>query len=352
LDLAATFPEATIFSPVVLGNTLPYMNESVDIVAVGPGSSTSAAEVNRIAKSAVMRFSPHRNGFGHDPGLEIEWKQVVSNETRKISIVIASSGNSTETETCLTAVRDTLPRYFDGELILVDSGTAPESNRLLRLVRADARVKILRSRKAKDLPMACNLGAKASTGDVLIFVSGVMLPFGDWLPPLLQLLIERPEAGAVGGKLIDPDGTLLEAGGIIFSNGMLDGFGHHAPQVDAPLYSFVREVDYCSLEFLATRRLVFEGVGGLDSEFPALNYAAADYGLRVRREGHRVLYQPESAATYLNARHGPDGTNHMGGAQHSSRNTLITRWAETLRHKPAYVNSCSSAAWHDFAGRL
>jgi GT2 family glycosyltransferase len=213
-------------------------------------------------------------------------------------------------------------------------------------------VKVLRSRKAKDFLTACNVGAKAATDDALIFVSAVVLPFGNWLSPLLALLLERPEVGAVGAKLLDHDGTLVEAGGIMFSNGALDGFGHHDAQTDAPLYNFVREVDYCSLEFIATRRPVFDGVGGFDSEFTSLNYAAADYGLRLRREGHRFLYQPETAATYLKAGRGSDSTNQDDDAQRSNRNMLINRWAEILKQKPDCLNLSSSAAWHDFAGRL
>jgi hypothetical protein len=118
---------------------------------------------------------------------------------------------------------------------------------------------------------SCNRGATEASGEILIFLNNDTLPMPGWLPSLLRVLHDNPDAGAVGGKLVYPDGTLQEAGGVIFSDGSGCNFGKHDPSANAPLYSFLREVDYCSAALLATRRALFLELGGFDRRFqPAI----------------------------------------------------------------------------------
>ena len=49
----------------------------------------------------------------------------------------------------------------------------------------------------------------------------------------------------VGSKLIYPDGTLNEAGGIVWNNGECWNFGN-GDNLDKPEYNYIKEVDYIS----------------------------------------------------------------------------------------------------------
>src|SRR3712207_9315076 len=63
--------------------------------------------------------------------------------------------------------------------------------------------------------------------------------------------------GAVGGRIVLPDGTLQEAGSIIWNDGTCLGYGRGG-NPDDPEFMFRRDVDYCSGAFLMTPRAVFE----------------------------------------------------------------------------------------------
>jgi GT2 family glycosyltransferase len=152
------------------------------------------------------------------------------------------------------------------------------------------------------------------------------------LPPLLEIFRDRPKAGAVGGKHIHSDGRLREAGGVISPDGSIAGFGNCDKHLDAPPYSFVREVDYCSATFLATRRSLFEELNGFSAEFPCWDYSAADYGFKIGGSGFRVFYQPQSAAAHMQQR--PVDTDSAPAQAHHpgrSREMFVSRWADTLR---------------------
>ena len=62
--------------------------------------------------------------------------------------------------------------------------------------------------------------------------------------------------GAVGGRLILPDGRFQEAGCIIWSDGSCEGYGR-GDSPSAPEYAFTRDVDYCSGAFLLTPRQLY-----------------------------------------------------------------------------------------------
>ena len=72
--------------------------------------------------------------------------------------------------------------------------------------------------------------------------------------------------GAVGPKLVYPDGQLQEAGAIVWSDGTTYTYGR-GDDPSKPEYNYVREVDYCSAACLLVRRDLFEQLGGFDERY-------------------------------------------------------------------------------------
>jgi GT2 family glycosyltransferase len=53
-----------------------------------------------------------------------------------------------------------------------------------------------------------------------------------------------------------------------------------------------RDVDYCSGAFLMTPRATWERLGGFDEAYAPAYYEDADYCMRLRQLGLRVVYEP------------------------------------------------------------
>jgi GT2 family glycosyltransferase len=348
LELAVTFPHLAVFSPLLsesVDPNLPYLDHTVDIVVTSSSVSAQIAEARRVASVAVIRISnsqsdklqylmPRKLG---KPlvSLDIEWLTDQVNEPLPTtSIIIPVYNKVIYTQTCLEQLSTTLPDDFNGEIIVVDDGSSDETLPLLqRWAETDGRITVLRNPENIGFIMSCNRGAEAAQGEILIFLNNDTLPLPGWLPPLLRIFRDQPEAGAVGGKLVYPDGTLQEAGGVIFSDGSGCNFGKFDKAPNAPLYNFMREVDYCSGALLATPRALFMELGGFDARFKPAYYEDVDYCFSLRERGYRVYYQPESVIVHFEgASSGTDIDTGVKSYQRVNRIKFFAKWREALRH--------------------
>ena len=57
-------------------------------------------------------------------------------------------------------------------------------------------------------------------------------------------------------------------------------------EVDAPIYNYVREVDYVTGALIATPRSVFEKLNGLDERYRPIYYEETDYCFRLREAAY------------------------------------------------------------------
>jgi GT2 family glycosyltransferase len=352
LELAVSFPHLAVFSPLSsesIDPTLPYLDRSIDIVVTSSLDPGRIAEARRVAAVAVILSSTLSNELQHlmprkvakpPVSLAIEWLTDQSNAPSMppTSIIIPVFNKVSYTQSCLAQLITTLPPDFNGEIIVVDDASSDETPSLLEhWADTDGRIKILRNPENVGFLTSCNRGAESAQGDILIFLNNDTLPLSGWLPPLLRILRDKPKAGAVGGKLVYPDGTLQEAGGVIFSDGSGCNFGWSDKAANAPLYNFVREVDYCSGALLATPRALFMELGGFDVRFKPAYYEDVDYCFTLREKGYRVYYQPESVIVHFEgASSGTDLNTGVKSYQVVNQHKFIAKWSEALKqHYPA-----------------
>ena len=100
----------------------------------------------------------------------------------------------------------------------------------------------------------------------------------------IETLEQIPDAGAVGGRIILPDGTLQEAGCVIWKDGSCAGYGRGGDP-EAREFNWRRVVDFCSGVFLVMPRKLFASLGGFDETFAPAYYEEVDLAVRIREIG-------------------------------------------------------------------
>ena len=266
--------------------------------------------------------------LGADAALRVWPRVVVPPMIRPdgVSIVIPVRDQPALTHACLSAIADHTPagQY---EVVVVDNASGRVTRRMLRHVDG---IRVVRKFHNAGFVDACNAGAKIATGQFVVFLNNDTVVCQGWLDALIVALAKYPGAGAVGAKLLYPDGRLQEAGGIIFSDGSGWNCGR-GEDPDAPEYNYVREVDYCSGACLMVRRPLFEALGGFDRAYAPAYYEDADLSFRLREQGHSVLYQPAARVLHVEgATAGTDPTAGFKAFQTRNQAVFVERHRQAL----------------------
>lgn len=209
----------------------------------------------------------------------------------RASVIMLVYANATYLEAALRSVLETTDRHFPYEVIVVLNGTSPDVAAKAR--RSSLGARIVESDTNLGFGGGCNLGAMHARAPYLVFLNDDVTVRMGWLEALVHTADARPDAGAIGSRILNADGTVQEAGCIIFADGATMPVGRGLPAT-SPRYRAVRNVDYASACSLLVRREVFDAVGGFELRYFPAYYEDVDLALKLREAGWSIVYQPMS----------------------------------------------------------
>jgi hypothetical protein len=290
LGIADHLPEEKVFAPPGDEPTLPYLDGTIDIVVLPAAAAAGRlAEARRVAESAVITVDP-------DPSerTELDWLGVGhSGWGDDASVTMIPEDDSWPWDATLASLAEALNSGFAGEFSVAGDGAtigsvgerASAAGVPLRQVEAPARAGVARRAQA---------AAEISHRRLQIFLTAPAVPLPGWLPSILALLGPDRDAGVVGARIVSHLGFLEEAGGILAADGKRERRGSGDANPDRPEYRFVRRVDFCSPPLVATRRDLFDRLGGFGDAATASTDALVDFSLRAGQAGAAVYYQPQA----------------------------------------------------------
>lgn len=144
----------------------------------------------------------------------------------------------------------------------------------------------------------CNHAAKIAKGEYIFFLNNDTQVLDGWLTSLLELMDRDEKIGMAGSKLLYPDGSLQEAGGILWRDGSAWNYGNQSSPVDSE-YDYVKEVDYISGAAILIRKKLWDEIGGFDDRFAPAYCEDSDFAFEVRKHGYKVVYQPKSMVVHF-----------------------------------------------------
>ena len=245
-----------------------------------------------------------------------------------VSVVIPIFNRAALTLQCLEAL--CCEAAIGLEVIVIDNASSDETEHLFERIEG---IRYVRNRENIHFLDASNQGAALATGTALLLLNSDTRVVPGTIGSALETLTASPTHGAVGAKLILPDGSLQEAGSMVWSDGTCLGYGRGDAPDRAP-YQFQRPVDYCSAAFLLTPRAVFESLGGFAGEFRPAYYEEVDYCLRLREHGYSVIYEPRATVwhfEFASSRRTEDALQ----LQRHRRALILARHSSVLSEKPS-----------------
>lgn len=221
------------------------------------------------------------------------------------------------------------------DFVLVDNGSVqPETKTLLERLANRPDVVVLPDARPFNWSELNNAAAKVATGDVFLFLNNDIEAHVPGWVDLLAAQAMRPEVGAVGARLLYPDRRLQHCGVVIGMGGAADhvqaGLGEDQPGY-LHMATSTRECAAITGACLATRRNVFEDLGGFDDAL-GVDLNDIDYCLRTQRSGLRVIY--DAAAELIH--HESPSRGFAGGARDIKQ--FIERWKASILMGDPYLN--------------
>jgi GT2 family glycosyltransferase/glycosyltransferase involved in cell wall biosynthesis len=262
-----------------------------------------------------------------DPGAPLQLPHPANPD---VSIVIPVYNKWAYTAACLRSLLEA-SGSASFEVIVVDDQSSDETAQ--RLAAIDGLVR-LRNEQNLGFVGSCNRGAEQARGRYIVMLNNDTQVLDGWLDALLATFEHHPDTGLAGARLIYPNGSLQEAGGIIFRDGSGWNYGK-GDNPERPEYQFSRQVDYCSGACIMLRTELFDELGGFDEGFAPAYYEDTDLAFRVRARGLEVRLQP--AATVVHHEGVTAGTDLGSGTkrfQDINRKKFLQRWQAELEQFP------------------
>jgi O-antigen biosynthesis protein len=245
-----------------------------------------------------------------------------------VTIIIPTRDNPVMLRRCLASLESTdHPRF---EVVIVDNGSVdPATVEFL----ATTRQRVVRAPGPFNFARLNNLAVAEITGEYVVFLNDdTEVTVAEWLRALEEHA-QRPEVGAVGAKLLYPNGRIQHAG-IAVGIGGLAGhpyrFRRRAP-------AGVRNVSAVTAACLMMRRETFLGVGGFDERLP-VNSNDVDLCLRLRDRGYLVVYTP-----YATLIHHESATRGLRATPDDAW-LMRRRWRSVLQGDPYYSPNAELAS--------
>ena len=257
----------------------------------------------------------------------------------KIAILIPTKDRADLLARCLESIT-ALTDYPDFEIVVIDNDSEqPETARYFKNLPPRARV--LRYPGPFNFSALNNFAVRQTSAPWLLFLNNdTEILHADWLTNMAEHA-QRPEVGAVGAKLLFPDGTVQHAGVVLAEKNLAT----HA-FLGAPGDSFenggqlqmARNYSAVTAACLLMRREVFGQVGGFDEKALAVAYNDVDLCLRLRAAGFQIVYTP-----FAQVRHHESVSRGYGRANPLESRLMRERWAGVIAHDPFHNENLARA---------
>ena len=277
-------------------------------------------------------------------------------ETPLVSVLIPNKDHITDLERCVDSIREktTYPRY---ELIIIENNSTEEATfRYYEELRKDERIRVVARTGPFNYSAVNNFGFReAKGGQILLLNNDTEVISPDWLQEML-MYAQRPDVGAVGAKLLYPDGTIQHAGLGIGIKHLAGHYHRHFPG-DHPGYMgrlvYAQNMSAVTAACMMVPREVYEELGGLDENYSVV-FNDVDFCLRIRESGRLIVWTPRAELYHHESasRGSDEDTPEKLAFFKAETKKFQTQWNAFLTRGDPYYNLNLTRKEEDFRPRV
>lgn len=267
--------------------------------SIGEGEFVPATiDAPQLPESAAIAVPSPAYGALRKVGVDLFLSQAATvflqtSATPEISIIVHVTSDAESLLSMLQSLEQIRTPAF--EVVLYDSSNDPDVTNILDRVQGAVVIAppfdVPASQALREAAVVCH-------APLLLLLDDKATLYPGTLGNIVQTFADDPEVGIVGGRLLDGDGLLISAGGILWRDGAHSLYG--AGQLPTlPEFSFQRDVHFVPRQLLAVRKELFETLGGFDQRYGEKIYEDLDLCTRAAEHGFMIRYEPLAAAYLL-----------------------------------------------------
>jgi N-acetylglucosaminyl-diphospho-decaprenol L-rhamnosyltransferase len=211
-----------------------------------------------------------------------------------MSIILVCWNNKGFLKPCLDSLYESEIRTrFD--IVVVDNGSTDNSQEMLR--EKFPEVAIIQNEHNSGLSKASNQGIEATNGRYVLLLNNDTIVNGPSLDAMVEFLDHHPDVGAVGGRLLNPDGSVQACYNhfpslweeFLISTRIGEMLRKGYPSITDE--EEIKSVGWLSSACLLLRRSAIEQVGLLDEEY-FIYGDEVDLQARLKQQGWKIYFLP------------------------------------------------------------
>ena len=242
-------------------------------------------------------------------------------------------------ERCITSIRKHT-RWPALEIIIVDNDSSqPETHKFLKAA-AKSGIRVLSHPGPFNFSQMNNRAVAAAKGDIVGLINNDIEALHDgWLDEIVGQLL-RPGVGAVGAKLVWPNG-MVQHGGVILGVGNVAGhFGNRLADADWGDHGrnqLAQQVSAVTAACLFLRKNDYIEAGGMDESAFPITFNDVDLCLKLRARGKTIVWTPFARLLHAeSASRGKEDAPPQRARAQREIDRLREKWGPVLLRDPAY----------------
>jgi len=256
-----------------------------------------------------------------------------------VSLVIPTRDRVDLLQRCI----DTIRRFTDWpklEIIVIDNGSAEPATSAYFSDIVKHGVRVLPMPGPFNYADLNNRAIAQANGEIIGLINNDIEALHEgWLDEIVAQLLQ-PNVGAVGAKLLWPNG-MVQHGGVLLGVGNVAGhFGNRLADADWGDHGrnqLVQQVSGCTAACLFLRKADYFKLGGMDGNAFPVAFNDVDLCLRVRAEGKTIVWTPFAKLLHAeSASRGDEDTPQKKARAGREVDKLRHRWGSILLQDPAY----------------
>lgn len=348
---------------------LYHWRTSAGSTAENPASKMYAYEAGKLAIEDHLKAKGLEGEVSFTRNLGFYRVKYKVKDQELISIIIPNKDQAAMLEKCIASVEKS--SYTHYEVIVVENNsTEKETFSYYEKLAGQAynpdvpmegemsngnRICIVTWKDFFNYSAINNFGAEYAKGKYLLLLNNdIEILTEDWMEEMLGHC-QREDVGAVGCKLLYPDGTIQHAGVGIglggIANSMFVG-------MDSKFHGYMHranlQMNYSAVTAacMLVKKSVFDKVHGLEEEL-TVAYNDIDLCLKIGAAGYRIVYTPYATATHYESKsRGKENTPKKQARLKRESDYMLAKWKDIFEYGDPYYNPNFSKKRMDYTIEL